>query len=90
MASSSSQNNFNLNVVLDAHPEIWRLLFLSQKGSLMTNDSVMLNDEIAASVAKVIITPRDETLLANRTDVEAINDSMIFSIHGASSVSNMA
>lgn len=56
----------------------------------MTNDSVMLDDAIAASVAKGIITPRDEKLLANRTDAEAINDSMAFSIQGASSVSNMA
>jgi hypothetical protein len=90
MASSSSQNNIDLNVVPDAHPEIWRPSFLSQKGPLMTNDSVMLDDAIAASVAKGIITPRDEKLLADRTDAEAINDSMAFSIQGASSISNMA
>jgi hypothetical protein len=90
MASSSSQNNIDLNVEPDVPPEIWRPSFLSQKGPLMTNDSVMLDDAIAASVAKGIITPRDEKLLANRTDAEAINDSMAFSIQGASSVSNMA
>jgi hypothetical protein len=90
MASSSSQNNFDLNVEPNVPPEIWRPSFLSQKGPLMTNDSVMLDDAIAASVAKGIITPRDEKLLANRTDAEAINDSMAFSIQGASSVSNMA
>lgn len=90
MASSSSQNNFDLNVVPNVQSEIWHPSFLSQKGPLMTNDSVMLDDEIAASVAKGIITPLDEKLLANRTDVEAINDSMAFSIQSASSVSNMA
>lgn len=89
-SSSSSQNNIDLNVVPDVPPEIWRPSFLSQKGPLMTNDSVMLDDAIAASVAKGIITPRDEKLLADRTDAEAINDSMAFSIQGASSVSNMA
>ncbi|GFS46580.1 hypothetical protein Acr_00g0103110 [Actinidia rufa] len=90
MAFSSSQNNFDLNIVPDAQPEIWRPSFLSQKGPLMTNDSVMLDDAIAASVAKCIITPQDKKLLANRTDAKAINDSKAFSIQGASSVSNMA
>jgi hypothetical protein len=60
MASSSSQNNLDLNVVPGVQPEIWRPSFLSQKGPLMTNDSVMLDDAIAASVANGIITPRDE------------------------------
>ncbi|GFY93465.1 hypothetical protein Acr_08g0018610 [Actinidia rufa] len=56
----------------------------------MTNSSVMLDDDIAASVAKGIITPLDKKLLANRTDEEAINESMALSIQCASSVSNMA
>jgi hypothetical protein len=56
----------------------------------MTTDSVMLDDAAAASVARDIITPRDGKLLADRSDVEAINDSMAFSIQGAVSVSNMA
>ena len=90
MASSSSQNNFDPNVVPNVQPEIWHPSFLSQKGPLMTNGSVMLDDDIAASVAKGIITLLDEKLLANRTDVEAINDSMALSIQCASSVSNMA
>jgi hypothetical protein len=51
---------------------------------------VMLDDAIAASVAKGIITPRDEKLLADKSDAEAINDSMAFSIQDAASVSNMA
>jgi hypothetical protein len=90
MASSSSQNNFDLNAVPGVPPAIWRPLFLSQKGPLMTNDSVMLDDAVAASVAQGIMTPRDEKLLADRTDAQAINDSLAFSIQGASSVSNMA
>jgi hypothetical protein len=56
----------------------------------MTNDSVMLDDAVATSVAQGIMTPRDEKLLADRTDAQAINDSLAFSIQGASSVSNMA
>jgi hypothetical protein len=89
MAFSSSQNNFDLNVVPDAQPEILRPSFLSQKGHLTTNDSVMLDDAIASSMAKCIITPQDEKLLADRFDTEAINDSMAFSMQGATSVSNM-
>ncbi|GFY95128.1 hypothetical protein Acr_10g0005130 [Actinidia rufa] len=89
MASSSSKK-FDLNAVPNVQPEIRCSSFLSQKGLLMTNDSVMLDDAIAASVAKWIITLQDEKLLTNRTDVEAINDSMALSIQCASSVSNMA
>ncbi|GFZ02874.1 hypothetical protein Acr_15g0014820 [Actinidia rufa] len=90
MASSSSQKKFDLNNVPNVQPEIWRSLPLSQKDPLITNGSVMLDDAVAASVAKGIITPQDEKLLANRTDIEAINDSMALSIQCASSVSNMA
>ncbi|GFS36374.1 hypothetical protein Acr_00g0045600 [Actinidia rufa] len=90
MASSSSQKKIDLNAVPNVQPEIRCSSFLSQKGPLMTNGSVILDDAIAASVAKVIITPQDEKLLANRIDVEAINDSMTLSIQCASFVSNMA
>ena len=90
MASSSSQNNLDLNATPVVQPEIWRPLFLTQKGPLMTNDSVMLNDAAAASMAQGIITPRDNKLLADRTDAQAINDSLAFSIQSASSVTNMA
>jgi len=49
MAFSFSQNNFDLNVVLDSQPEIRRPSFLSQKGHLTTYDSVMLDDAIGIS-----------------------------------------
>ncbi|GFZ14713.1 hypothetical protein Acr_24g0009030 [Actinidia rufa] len=88
--ASSSQNNFDLNVAPNVQPELRCSSFLSQKGLLMTNCFVMLDDDIAASVAKGIITPLDEKLLANRTDDEAINESIALSIQCASSVSNMA
>ncbi|GFZ12939.1 hypothetical protein Acr_23g0013240 [Actinidia rufa] len=88
--ASSSQNNFDLNAVPNVQPEIRHSSSLSQKDPFMTNASVMLDDAVAASVARGIITPQDEKLLVNRTDVEAINDSMALSIQCASSVSNMA
>jgi hypothetical protein len=89
-SSSASHNNFDLNDVPDIQPEIWRPSFLSPRGHLMTKDSVMLDDVAAASVARGIITPRDKKLLADRSDVEAINHSMAFSIQGAASILNMA
>ncbi|GFS42499.1 hypothetical protein Acr_00g0080150 [Actinidia rufa] len=82
--ASSSQNNFDLNAVPNVQPELRYSSSLSQKDPLMTNASVMLDDAVAASVARGIITPQDEKLLANRTDVEAINDSMALSIQCAS------
>ncbi|GFY99408.1 hypothetical protein Acr_13g0008090 [Actinidia rufa] len=80
--ASSSQNNFDLNDVPNVQPELRCSSFLSQKGHFMTNGSVMLDDAVAASVARGIITPQDEKLLADRTDVEAINDSWhsVFSV----------
>ncbi|GFZ21905.1 hypothetical protein Acr_29g0010670 [Actinidia rufa] len=88
--ASSSQNNLDLNDVPNVQPEIQHSSSLSQKDHLMTNASVMLDDAVVALVARGIITPQDEKLLANKTDVEAINDSMALSIQCASSVSNMA
>ncbi|GFZ05325.1 hypothetical protein Acr_17g0008970 [Actinidia rufa] len=88
--ASSSQNNFDLNAVPNVQPEIRHSSSLSQTDPFMTNASVMLDDAVTASVARGIISPQDEKLLADRTDVEAINDSMALSIQCASSVSNMA
>jgi hypothetical protein len=78
--SSASQNSFDLNTVPDVQPEISRPSFLYPRGHLMTNDSMMLDDATVALVARSIITPRDEKLLADRSDPEAINDSMAFNI----------
>ena len=89
-SSTSSQNNFDLNVVPNAHPEVWHHpSFQSQNGSIIVNDSVMMNDTTTTVVAVGIINPRDEMLLANRTDAQAINDSLAFTIQCAASVSNM-
>jgi len=76
--------------VSDVQPEIWRPSFLSPRGHLMTGDSVMLDDATVASEARGIITPQDGKLLADRSNVEAINDSMAFNIQGVVSVSNMS
>ena len=52
MASSSSQNNFDLNVVPDAQPEIWSPSFLSQNEKLLASrtDAEAINDSMAFGI----------------------------------------
>ena len=74
-SSTSSQNNFDLNVVPNAQPEVWwHPSFQSQNGPITVNDSMMMSNITATAVAVGIINPRDEMLLADRTDAQAIND----------------
>ena len=47
-------------------------------------------DTTAVAVATSFLTRRDEILLANRSDMEAVNDSLAFSIQSAASISNMS
>ncbi|CAL2230844.1 unnamed protein product [Prunus armeniaca] len=49
----------------------------------------MMNDTTAVIVARNFLTPMDEILLTGRSDEEAIDDSMAFSIQSAASISNM-
>ncbi|CAL9028757.1 unnamed protein product [Prunus brigantina] len=49
----------------------------------------MMNDATAVIVARNFHIPMDEMLLTVRSDEEAIDDSMAFSIQSAASVSNM-
>ena len=48
-----------------------------------------MNDTTTTVVAVGIINPQDEMLLADRTDTQAINDLLAFTIQCAASVSNM-
>ncbi|KAL6276874.1 hypothetical protein ACE6H2_020475 [Prunus campanulata] len=93
MASSSSRpNHFDLNVdpktTRDA--KVWRPSFVSQNRHLTVNDSVMMNDSTAVTVARNFLIPMDDMLLTWRSEEEAINDLLAFSTQSAASVSNMA
>lgn len=93
MASSSSRpNNFDLNVAPQTtrDAKIWRPSFVSENRHLTVNDSVMMNDTTAVIVARNFITPMDGILLTGRSEKEAIDDSIAFSVQGAASVSNLA
>ncbi|CAL9013887.1 unnamed protein product [Prunus brigantina] len=93
MASSSSRpNHFDLNVdpKTTGDAKVWQPSFVSQNRHLTVNDSVMMNDSTAVTVARNFLLPMDEMLLGVRSDEEAIDDSMAYSIQSAASVSNLA
>jgi 2C-methyl-D-erythritol 2,4-cyclodiphosphate synthase len=75
---------------LVVHPDIWQPTFVFDNRPITIHDSVMLNDSIAMAMAKGLVTPRDQRLLADRSDADAVNDSLAFSIQGAASVFDMA
>ncbi|CAN6723588.1 unnamed protein product [Malus baccata var. baccata] len=89
-----SDRRFDLNIGEEAAPpspdNIWRPSFISPTGPLTVGDSVMKNDMTAAVVARNIVTPRDNRLLARRSDELAVKESLALSVQCAGSVSNMA
>ncbi|CAN6725147.1 unnamed protein product [Malus baccata var. baccata] len=92
--SGPSDRHFDLNLGEEAVPpspnNIWRPSFISLTGPLTVRDSVMKNDMTAAMVARNLVTPKDNRLLAKRSDELAVKDSLALSVQCASSVSNMA
>ena len=56
-SSTSSQNNFDLNVVPNAQPEVQHSSFQSQNGPITVNDSVMMSDITATTVVVGTINP---------------------------------
>ncbi|KAM2163264.1 hypothetical protein ACFX1Q_040970 [Malus domestica] len=89
-----SNCRFDLNlgeeVVPPSPDNIWRPSFISPTGPLIVGDSVMKNDMTAAVVARNLVTPKDNRLLAKQSDELAIKDSLAFNVQCAGSVSNMA
>ncbi|KAM2590334.1 hypothetical protein TB2_042884 [Malus domestica] len=92
--SGPSDRRFDLNIGEEAAPpspdNIWRPSFISPTGPLTVGDSVMKNDMTAAVVARNLVTPRDNRLLARRSDELAVKESLALSVQCAGSVSNMA
>ncbi|CAN6697662.1 unnamed protein product [Malus baccata var. baccata] len=89
-----SDRRFDLNLGKEAVPpspdNIWRPSFISPTGLFTVGDSVMKNDMTVAVVARNLVTPKDNRLLAKRSDELAIKDSLALSVQCAGSVSNMA
>ncbi|CAN6700867.1 unnamed protein product [Malus baccata var. baccata] len=92
--SGPSDCRFDLNLgeeaVLPSPDNIWHPSFISPTGSLTVGDSVMNNDMTVAVVARNLVTPKDNRLLAKRSDELAVKDSLALSVQCAGSVSNMA
>ncbi|KAM1635476.1 hypothetical protein ACFXTN_012303 [Malus domestica] len=91
--SGPSDRRFDLNLGEEAVPpsaeNIWRPSFISPTGPLIVGDSVMKNDMTAAVVARNLVTPKDNRLLAKRSDELAVKDSLALSVQCTGSVSNM-
>ncbi|KAM1738943.1 hypothetical protein ACFX11_014712 [Malus domestica] len=92
--SGPSDRRFDLNLGEEAAPpsldNIWRPSFISPTGPLTVGDSVMKNDMTAVVVAKNLVTPKDNRLLAKQSDELAVKESLALSVQCAGSVSNMA
>ncbi|KAM1203073.1 hypothetical protein ACFX2J_018940 [Malus domestica] len=92
--SGPSDRRFDLNLgeeaTLPSPDNIWRPSFISPTGPLTVGDSVMKNDMTAAVVARNLVTPKDDRLLAKRSDELAVKESLALSVQCAGSVSNMA
>ena len=87
---SSSSSNTNPNLVPAAEPVLWHTTFEVNGRPVTIEDTVMDDEDIAVAVARDMILPRDELILAARTDVEAVNQSLALSIRATSSLVNMA
>ncbi|KAM2253462.1 hypothetical protein ACFX1S_007855 [Malus domestica] len=92
--SGPSNRRFDLNLGEEAAPpspdNIWRPSFISPTGPLTVGDSVMKNDMTATVVARNLVIPKDNRLLAKRSDELAVKESLALSVQCAGSVSNMA
>ncbi|KAM2986704.1 hypothetical protein FF2_006950 [Malus domestica] len=91
--SGPSDRRFDLNLGEEAVPpspdNIWRPFFISPTGLLTVWDSVMKNDMTAAVVARNLVTPKDNRLLAKQSDELVVKDSLALSVQCAGSVSNV-
>ncbi|KAM1017248.1 hypothetical protein COP2_048086 [Malus domestica] len=91
--SGPSDRRFDMNLGEEAVPpspdNIWRPSFISPTGPLTVGDSVMKNDMTDAVVARNLVTPKDNRLLAKRSDELAVKDSLVLSVQCTGSVSNM-
>jgi len=90
LTMSSSSSNANPNPVPAVEPAVWRTSFEVNGRPVTIEDTVMDNEDIAVTVARDMILPRDEIMLAARTDIEAVNQSLALSIRATSSLVNVA
>ncbi|KAM1022878.1 hypothetical protein ACFX2A_044834 [Malus domestica] len=82
--SGPSDRRFDLKLGEGAAPpspdNIWRPSFISPIGPLTVRDSVMKNDMTAVVVARNLVTPRYNRVLARRSDELAVKESLALSV----------
>jgi hypothetical protein len=76
--------------VLVVPPDVWHPNFTIDNRPITLHDSVLLHDSTAVAVARGFVLPRDQALLIDKSDIDAVNDSLAFSIQGAVSTSDLA
>ncbi|KAM2185085.1 hypothetical protein ACFX1Q_030128 [Malus domestica] len=82
-----SNRHFDLNLgeeaVSPSPDNIWPPSFISATGLLTVGDSMMKNDMTAAVVARNLVTPKDNRLLAKQSDELTVKDSLALSVQCA-------
>jgi hypothetical protein len=71
-------------------PNAWQPNFTSENRPITIHDSVMLHDSTVVAMARGLATPRDQTLLVDKSDSDAINNSLAYIIQGVVSTSDLA
>ena len=89
LTMSSFSSNANPNPVPAVEPTVWRTTFKVNGRPVTIEDIVMDNEDTVVAVARDMILPRDEIMLAARTDIEAVNQSLALCIRATSSLVNI-
>ena len=89
LTMSSSSSNANPNLVPVVEPVVWRTTFKVNGRPITIKDTIIENEDIVVAVARDMILPRDEIILAARIDIEAADQSLALSIRATSSLVNL-
>lgn len=95
--ASSSRLDLVLNLALSKQRSeevqldatMWHPNFVSSRGPVIVMDYVMQGNDVAAGVARDLLTPRDLKTLGKKEESIAVDDAMAISIQCASSVANL-
>ena len=91
---SSPQTPLDLNLSISGQVAgntiSWQPSSESTPISIISNDSVIVNPAIALRFADQLLTPRDQELLARRSDYAAADESICLNIQAATLVTNLS
>lgn len=99
--ASSSRLNLDLNLAspgqeiqritgqASGNAAVWHPNFVSSRGPITEMDSVMRDNDVAAGVARNLLTPKDMRVLGKKDEHTAIEDVMALSVQCAVSIANL-